>query len=377
MIHTMNTTINILLICLLAVSCSSNSTRNAEKRNPDGNSDYSYREYQVTFLNERDKIKLSGTLVIPGSPQPAATFILIPHSSLDRDATAGRHRPFLKLADHLARHGFITLRADSRGISQSEGTAWPAVTKADIASDIEAAIGYLKSRPEVDTMRIGLIGHSEGASLAALVAGRSSDVSYLIMLAGPGLPGFHVLCSQIRLVATAFGVENSTIERHVSLIQNSVAILQEHPDENRAREKLINLYDDYLRQTTEEDRSSLTKCGYTTPENPEYFAAGMLFPWMKDFLLYDPRPDLKRVQCPVLYLIGSKDMQVAAGENVDAVRQALKQGGNRNAEVIELPGLNHMLQMASTGSPAEYQEIDEAISPIALEKISKWILKQE
>lgn len=343
---------------------------------PGERSQYSYEEYEVTFRNERDGIKLSGTLVIPDSPKPAMASILIPNSSVDRDVTVGRHRPFRALASHLARSGIITLRADSRGVGRSEGEGWPAVTKADIATDVEAAIQYLKGRPDVDTARIGLIGHSEGATIAAMIAGRSSDVSFVVLLAGPGLPGSRVLCSQIRHVATAFGIGESTIERHVQLIQKSATILREHPDEGEARKELRDLYEDYLRRTTAAERSALTKCGYTTPETSDHFATGMLLPWMKDFMLYDPRPDLRRVRCPVLSLIGEKDLQVAADENGDVIREALERGANSNAIVVELPGLNHMLQVAPTGSPAEYQEIAEAISPSALEAVSDWVLAQ-
>lgn len=372
----MNLTRNILWAGVAAIFCCSGPGGSAEGERPSEQPRYSFEEYQVTFRNERDGVNLSGTIVIPDSPKPAMAVILIPNSSLDRDATAGRHRPFRVLAAHLARDGVISLRADSRGIGQSEGNAWPAVTKKDIASDAEAAMRYLTSRPEVDTTRIGLVGHSEGASVAAMVAGSLRDVSFIVMLAGPGLPGSEVLCSQIRRVAAAFGVEEPTIERHVRLIQESAAILCEHKDEAEAGEELRDLYDDYLRRTTEAERSALTKSGYTAPEKSEHFAAGMLLPWIKDFMLYDPGPDLRRVRCPVLSLIGEKDMQVAADENSDAIRKAFERSGNSNADIVEIPGLNHMLQMAPTGSPAEYQEIADAISPSALEAISRWILTQ-
>lgn len=257
---------------------------------------YSYKEYEVAFRNEPDGIKLTGTLVIPDSAKPAAACILIPNSSLDRDATAGRHRPFQVLAAHLARNGVITLRADSR-----------------------------------------------------------------------------VLCSQIRHVAAAFGIAESTIERHIQLIQQSATVLVEHSDEGEAREKLRSLYNDYLLRTTEAERSALTKCGYTARENSEDFAAGVLLPWMKDFLLYDPRPDLRHIQCPVLFLIGEKDMLVAADENSDTIREAFERGGDGNVVLATLSGLNHLLQEAPTGSPIEYQEIAEAISPSVLEIIGQWI----
>jgi fermentation-respiration switch protein FrsA (DUF1100 family) len=138
----------------------------------------------------------------------------------------------------------------------------------------------------------------------------------------------------------------------------------------------MSLYEDYLCQTSEAERSALTRSGYAAPESAADFAAGMLLPWMKDFLLYDPGKDLSRVRCPVLSVIGEKDMQVAADENNEAIRGALKKGGNRRATLVELQGLNHLLQPARTGSPAEYQEIAETMSPAALEVISEWILSQ-
>ena len=97
---------------------------------------------------------------------------------------------------------------------------------------------------------------------------------------------------------------------------------------------------------------------------------------MKDFLLYDPRPDLGRVRCPVLSLIGEKDMQVDADLNNAAIREALQRGGNRYGTFMKLRGLNHLLQTAPTGSPAEYQEIAETMSPSALDVISEWIVAQ-
>lgn len=128
--------------------------------------------------------------------------------------------------------------------------------------------------------------------MAAIVASRSSEVGFVVMLGGPGLPGSEVLCSQIRRVAKAFGVGDSTIASHVQLMQAATEVLREYPDEGLAREELRKLFDDYLRHTTEAERSALTRSGYATPDNPADFAAGILLPWMKDFLLYDPSQDL-------------------------------------------------------------------------------------
>ena len=157
---------NLVTLVILAGAVGSLSTScsigNGESSRPTERQQYSYQEQEVSFENDRDSITLVGTLTIPDSPRPAAAVILIPNSSSDRDESAGRHRPLQVLAAHLARGGLIVLRSDSRGIGHSGGSAWPDVTKSDIASDVEAAIKYLRRKTGIGSTRIGLIGHSEG-----------------------------------------------------------------------------------------------------------------------------------------------------------------------------------------------------------------------
>jgi pimeloyl-ACP methyl ester carboxylesterase len=337
---------------------------------------YSYKEQEVFFRNQKDDITLAGTLTIPDLSRPLASVILIPNSSTDRDETAGRHRPLHVLATHIAQNGLIVLRSDSRGIGQSEGPAWPANTKEDVASDIEAAIAYLRWRPDTAPTKIGLIGHSEGASVATMVASKSPDVAFVIMLAGPGLPGSRVLCSQVDRVAKSFGVKDSIVDRYVLLIQAATRILREQPDISLARTDLKRLFDEYLAHSSEVERSALASSGYNIPDSSADFADGILLPWMKDFLLYDPYQDLLQVKCPLLSLIGEKDMQVVADSNSMVIRDALEEGGNQDATVMVLPGLNHLLQTAQTGSPAEYEQIAETMSETALNTIISWIFTQ-
>lgn len=362
-----------LLLMAIAVFCGSCSARNSDAPQLAQEQNYSCEEQEVFFRNQKDNITLAGTLTIPDLSRPFASVILIPNSSTDRDETTGRHRPLHVLATHIAQSGLIVLRSDSRGVGQSEGSAWPAHTKDNVVSDIEAAIAYLRERPDTAPAKIGLIGHSEGASIAAKVAGQTPDVAFVIMLGGPGLPGSRVLCSQIGRVARAFGVQDSIVDRYIHLIQAAAKILREQSNETLARTALMRLFDEYLDHSTETERAALAGSGYAIPDNPAGFADGMLLPWMKDFLLYDPHQDLSRVKCPLLSLIGEKDMQVDADSNSMAIHEALKEGGNLDATVVVLPDLNHLFQTAQTGSPAEYQEISETISETALETIRSWI----
>jgi fermentation-respiration switch protein FrsA (DUF1100 family) len=99
-------------------------------------------------------------------------------------------------------------------------------------------------------------------------------------------------------------------------------------------------------------------------------------PWMQYFIKYNPTPTLEKVKCPVLALNGEKDLQVPAKINLEAIEKALEKGGNKNVTTKELPNLNHLFQECETGSPSEYETIEQTFSPIALSEISNWILKQ-
>ncbi len=102
----------------------------------------------------------------------------------------------------------------------------------------------------------------------------------------------------------------------------------------------------------------------------------LLSPWLKFFLTYDPKPTLSKVKCSVLAINGEKDLQVPPKENLNAIEEALKSGGNQDYTIKEISNLNHLFQTAQTGVPAEYAKIEETISPVALKIISDWILQQ-
>jgi uncharacterized protein len=101
----------------------------------------------------------------------------------------------------------------------------------------------------------------------------------------------------------------------------------------------------------------------------------MASPWFLFFLDYDPVPALKKTLCPVLALNGEKDLQIPPKENLGQIRKAFEEGGNKDFQAIELPGLNHLFQHAPTGVPVEYGGIEETMAPEALNSISDWVLK--
>ncbi len=320
---------------------------------------YPYREEEVSYDNKTASITLAATLTIPPGKGPFPAVLLITGSGpQDRDESLMGHKPFLVLSDYLTRHGIAVLRADDRGTGRSSGS-FSTATTADFATDAEAGVAYLKTRSEVDAHKIGLIGHSEGGVVAPMVAARSKDVDFIVMMAGTGVPGDQVLEAQGEAIDVASGKD-----------ANEAAL-------NATKEKqMLQLVENEKDPAVLEDKLKQRMSG-TIPDAQIGMAIEKITsPWMRYFLSYDPATALRKVTCPVLAINGSLDKQVLPDQNLPAIRKALEQSGNKRVEIDELPGLNHLFQTAKTGAPSEYAEIEETISPAALEKVSNWILKQ-
>lgn len=324
---------------------------------------YPYREEELAFPNEKAKISLAGTLTIPQGPGPFPAALLIAGSGpYDRDENLVGHRPFLVLADHLTRNGIAVLRVDKRGIGKSTGKFDQATTD-DFASDTRAALTFLKSRKEIDSKKIGLIGHSEGGLIAPLVATRSNDVAWIVLLAGPGLKGEDVLLLQSALILRTAGVNEGEISRTLAFHKQSYALVRQEKDPSALEAKLNDLVQS-------------TSAGAAMPPGALQAQIRLLVsPWFRSFLDYDPVPALQKTACPVLALNGERDLQVPPKENLSKIKQALAEGGNQDFQVSELPGLNHLFQHSPTGSPTEYGAIEETFAPEALNSISDWISK--
>jgi uncharacterized protein len=167
---------------------------------------YPYREEDVTFANPAAGISLAGTLTIPPGAGPFPAVMLITGSGAqDRNESLVDHQPFLVLADHLTRKGIVVLRADDRGVGKSGGN-FATATTTDFVTDVEAGVAFLRSRREVDERRLGLLGHSEGGMIAPMVANRNSAVHFIVLMAGPGVPGDEIIVEQVRLISLASGM---------------------------------------------------------------------------------------------------------------------------------------------------------------------------
>lgn len=320
---------------------------------------YPYHDEDLTYDNKVQNVTLAATLTIPQGKGPFPAVVLITGSGpQDRDETLLGHKPFLVLSDYLTRHGIAVLRADDRGTAKSTGD-FSTATTADFATDTEAGVAYLKTRAEVDPHKIGLIGHSEGGVIAPMIAARNKDVAFIVMMAGTGVPGDQILPAQGEAIEVAGGKSPEEAAKNAAKLREMLTLVETEKDaiilEKKLKEKMAG----------------------DVPEGQIGLQIKQLTSvWFRYFLTYDPATALRKVTCPVLAINGSLDKQVLPSQNLPAIRKALAESGNQHVEVDELTGLNHLFQSAKTGSPAEYAQIQETMSPVALDKMATWIAKQ-
>jgi pimeloyl-ACP methyl ester carboxylesterase len=334
---------------------------------------YPYSDEEVTFENAAGKFKLAGTLTLPKGKGPFPAVVLVSGSGpQDRDETLLGHKPFLVLADHLTRSGIAVLRYDDRGVGKSGGKHDTA-TSADFATDAFSAVTFLRSRKEIDSKRIGVMGYSEGGLIAPIVAAEHPDeIAFIVLLAGPGVPGDEVLQLQQQVILKAMGVDEPTRKFSAKLMATIMPAAKESGPADERKKKIEAAATAFLEGLSADDKKLLGETGSKAA------AAGLTRlgdHWMQYFLSFDPRPTLGKVKCPVLAVNGELDLQVVPDQNVESIAKSVKAGGNDRVVTKIFPKLNHLFQHAKTGSPNEYGQIEETFSPEALDFITNWLLK--
>lgn len=333
---------------------------------------YPYHSEEVTFRNSHYGITLSGTLTFPKEAGSFPAVILITGSGpQDRNEEILGHKPFLVIADYLTRHGFAVLRYDDRGIARSTGNFMTA-TSLDFASDAESAIAYLKSRKEINPEKIGLAGHSEGGLIAAIAASRSKEIGFVVSLAAPGAIGIDVMNLQAELIARAGGVDEVEIARFNQLNREITNIVLKSANTTVLRSNLTA----YTKAHLQDYPKQMLPPGQTKEAFFKSQIDVMCTPWYQFLFKVNPALYFGKITCPVLALNGGKDLQVDAKQNLPAILKAVRDGGNSNVTIKELPNLNHLFQESKTGHPNEYAGIQETFSPLALTVLSEWMTAQ-
>ena len=333
---------------------------------------YPYYTEEVTFENTKDNIVLAGTLTLPQKDGNFPVVVLITGSGpQNRDEELLGHKPFLVLADHLTKNGIGVLRYDDRGTAESTGN-FKTATSVELACDAEFAVKYLKTRKEINKDQIGLVGHSEGGVIAPMIAAKSPDINFIVLLAGTGIRGDKLLLLQQQLIGKAAGASASDLKTASAVNKGAFDIILKSNDS----ESLIIELTEYIKQSLKNGSEEERPEGMNEEEFIDLQVSQLASPWMQYFVKYDPYPTLEKVGCAVLALNGDKDLQVPAKINLEAIAQALKKGGNKNYTTKILLNLNHLFQECDTGSPNEYAKIEQTFSPLALTEISNWITNQ-
>lgn len=332
---------------------------------------FPYAAEEVKFKNEKANIELAGTLTIPQGSGPFPAVILVSGSGpQDRDESLMNHKPFLILADFLSRNGIAVLRYDDRGVAKSGGD-FASATTYDFADDAESALLYLKSRKEIDGSKTGMIGHSEGGQIAAILGARSKSLNFLVALAGPGIVSEEIIYIQAELIDKASGRDEKEIEYEQKITRTIFKILKETPDSALTKEKMTAAFNEFV--------SGLPPEIQKKEEYSEQSIARQIDrinnKWFRNFLTYNAADDFAKTKIPSLCLLGEKDLQVPPAGNKEGLEAAFKKAGNKNYEIKVIPGVNHLFQTAKTGSPSEYAQIEETMSPIVLQTVLDWIKK--
>lgn len=277
----------------------------------------------------------------------------------NRDEEILGHKPFLVIADFLTRSGFAVLRYDDRGFGESEGK-FGAATSRDFADDAEAAVAYLKTRPEINKKKIGLIGHSEGGFIAPMIAAESKDIAFIVLLAGPGVSGDEVLMSQLKAIGEAGNAPAEALQMNLDANQGAYLIIRKGLSQAETEKELAAYY--AAIPFMKDKASSAIKT--------------LSSPWMTYFVRSQPSEYLSKVKVPILALNGGRDLQVLPKPNLEGIRASLAKSGKKNVTIMELAGLNHLFQECKTCSVGEYGELEQTFSPAALNEMLIWLKRQ-
>ena len=324
---------------------------------PQDPKDRPYMIKEVSFPGASDEVTLSGELTMPNKGASFPAIILIAGSGpYDRNENISGHKILLVLSDYLTRRGYAVLRYDKRGIGKSSGDYKNSTIK-DFAADAAAALCWLKTDPNVDSTRVGYMGHSSGGYVAPLAA-QEETATFIVLLASPAEGLGDTLIRQNEDIAHAQGKDDAWIQLHQTWIHEFIDIFRSATDPNEAHKQADVAYTKYQKELG-------------LPKNElNNFLAVLPPAWIIWALQYDPLPALDAYNGPVLAMFGGRDLQVSASRNAPIMKEMLI---NNNSNVVIFPTLNHLFQPAKTGAPEEYVSIETTFDENAMIVIADWL----
>jgi len=333
-----------------------------------------YAEEEVTFTN--GDVTLAGTLTMPVSGAPFPAVVMITGSGAEnRDEELFGFKPFRMIADYFTRAGIAVLRYDDRGVGGSTGNVSES-TSEDFATDVLEAVKYLQTREQIDNMRIGLVGHSEGGIIAPMVAARSNDVAFIVLMAGTAVTGEKIIFAQGEAVLKANGATEAQLHAEHEMQRRMFDFV-------RTGEGLEDLEADFREQMRAgidslpaDQRAAIADVDALIDRQWNGQLDFIRSPWFRFFLDYDPATALEHVHVPVLALFGGLDLQVPPDVNMEPMERSLERAGNDDFTIHVFPRANHLFLTAETGSPNEYPTMEKVFVPGFLEMMTEWILER-
>lgn len=336
--------------------------------------DTPYTEEEVTFTN--GDITLAGTLSLPPGDEPHPAAILISGSGpQDRNETitpVSEIQSFKLIADALARAGIAVLRYDDRGVGQSTGTYADANLTA-FTGDANAAVNFLLERPEINPAQIGLIGHSEGAIVAPMVALENPNVAFIVSLAGPANRGLEVMMLQELDILEASGASDEAYSQRIAE-QGIIMPLIEARDWAGLEAALPDIIQAEIAVLPEAQRAAIGDPAEFTAQQTRRMLATYQSPWYQEFAYHNPADDWAQITIPVLGIFGEFDIQVNPGQNAPAMQSALEAAQNPDFQVVTIPGMNHLLQQTTRLSLEDYGTLEPVLHPDLMPTILDWLL---
>jgi pimeloyl-ACP methyl ester carboxylesterase len=336
-----------------------------------------YGSLEVTFPGGAADVTLAGTLTVPRGPGPHPGIVLLTGSGPeDRDESIPpvRLKAFALIADALTRAGVAVLRFDDRGVGRSTGD-YLSASLADLTQDAEAAVRYLRTRPEIDPDRVGVLGHSEGGIEVATMAAADPTLAFVVAVAGPAVPGVDLIVAQVEAIARASG---QTEARVAALGQQERALLEavRDGDDDKLRSLVAaSIGQEWDAMTPEQRQQAGARDDYVRQSLPLRLAP-LESPEFISIIRSDPGADWRTVAVPVLALYGGKDVQVPAEQSAPALAAALSTAARAPSTIVVLPDANHLFQPAVSGAPSEYATLPQEFTADFLPTIVDWVTAQ-
>ena len=321
---------------------------------------FAYKTQEVTFLSPKNNATLAGTLTYPvhyneqNAHSTPVVLMVTGSGAQNRDEEVFDHKLFLVIADYLAKNGIASLRYDDRGFASSTGNIDG--TTADNLTDAQAGIEYLRSLKQFG--KVGIIGHSEGGTIAFMLGAKHS-VDFLISLAGAAARGVDLLVGQNKAILPLQGIPQE--------IANDYANVLKEIFEDRIQGNKIDNPSQYVASICENHKINLPLQLMTNLEKCISFGGQ----WIDYFLAYDPTTAIRQITCPVMALNGTLDMQVLCQDNIPLIKQHLPE--NKQHLIKEYEALNHFFQHCTPATALNYGQIEETISTEVLSDLVTWI----